>query len=64
MRARGYNAKVRAGSGRTIGAVAERLKAAVLKTAVSKGTGGSNPSCSVGAEQHNCLCCERDSKGL
>jgi hypothetical protein len=29
------------------GAVAEWLKATVLKTVVSKGTGGSNPSCSV-----------------
>ncbi len=29
------------------GAVAERLKATVLKTVVPKGTGGSNPSCSV-----------------
>ena len=29
------------------GAVAERLKAMVLKTIVPKGTGGSNPSCSV-----------------
>jgi hypothetical protein len=31
----------------TSGAVAERLKATVLKTVVPKGTGGSNPSCSV-----------------
>jgi hypothetical protein len=30
----------------TLGAVAEWFKAAVLKTAVPKGTGGSNPSCS------------------
>ena len=29
------------------GAMAERLKAAVLKTVVLKGTGGSNPSRSV-----------------
>ena len=30
-----------------MGAVAEWLKATVLKTVVPKGTGGSNPSCSV-----------------
>ena len=30
------------------GAVAEWFKATVLKTVVPKGTGGSNPSCSVG----------------
>ena len=46
--------------------MAERLKATVLKTVVSKGTGGSNPSCSVvssssyGAEGYNGMCCERE----
>ena len=30
-----------------VGAVAERLKATVLKTVIPKGIGGSNPSCSV-----------------
>ena len=34
-------------TGLKIGAVAELVKAAVLKTAVPKGTGGSNPSRSV-----------------
>ena len=31
----------------TFGAMAEWLKAAVLKTVVLRGTGGSNPPCSV-----------------
>jgi hypothetical protein len=34
-------------AGANRGAVAEWLKATVLKTVVPKGTGGSNPSCSV-----------------
>ena len=52
------------------GAVAEWLKATVLKTVLPTGNGGSNPSCSVmsfannEAAQHNCLCCARESKGL
>ena len=32
------------------GAVAERLKATVLKTVIPKGIGGSNPSCSVSSK--------------
>jgi hypothetical protein len=38
---------VRSSVYRKRGAVAEWFKALVLKTSVSKGTGGSNPSCSV-----------------
>ena len=33
-----------------VGAVAERLKATVLKTVGPKGPGGSNPSCSVASQ--------------
>ncbi len=44
--------------GRASGVVAEWLKATVLKTAVSQGTGGSNPPCSAGGIRYGAsVCC-------